>query len=372
MLNKMLIVIAIFLVMGGLTGYFFATYISKSLNQVINVLGNISSGKLDEAVVTSNGTDEIAELLNTTAKFQTDMKDIIGQTTSTLGAISSYDLTINDMQSFSGDYNKISQSVNSIKHILRNLITNIQQSSAEVGLGATQLADATNMLSQGTVTQASSIQNVMDSMEGMTTGIAKTSENGNKVNKSLGELDTEIVHGDTKMSELKDQVAQVKILSNDVAKINLEINDIAFQTNILALNASVEAARAGVYGRGFAVVAEEVRNLATKSQESATKTEELISACISAIDRAKKNADETSEILGSVTKNSSGVATAFDEIAKDTEAQSEKAKIVSDEVRKIYDVVQSNTATAEEIAASTSILSDQARALQDMIGMFRV
>ena len=372
MLNRMMILNVALVVLGIIFASFFAGSISKAVNNVKNVLNSVSTGNLDVQIEKTSRKDEIGELQNQTAELQATLKNIIGQTSESLGAIASYDLTGADMNAYPGDYNQITESVNSIKHILTELVVNIQQSSSEVGLGAKQLADATNMLSQGTVTQASSIQTVSDRIEEMSAGIEKNSANGNAVSERLNSLDSEIKEGDENMGMLLSSVEEVKKISNDVSKIVGTIDDIAFQTNLLALNASVEAARAGSAGKGFAVVAEEVRNLATKCQESSNKTEELITACLKAIGKAKEYADGTFEILNDVTGHSAGVAETFTEIAEDTTVQAEKAKEVSEEVKKIYDVVQSNTATAEQIAASTTVLSEQARALQEMIGAFRV
>jgi len=372
MLNRMLMLSAVLIILGIIFSTGFAISISKAVNNVSKVLKSVAAGNLDVRIDKTSRKDEIGELQNDTAQLQETLKGIIGQTTEKLGAIANYDLTSTDMSEYEGDYNKITEAVNSIKNILRGLVINIQQSSSEVGLGARQLADATNMLSQGTVTQASSIQTVSDRIDEMSSGIEKNSANGNAVSERLNSLDTEIKIGDENMGMLLSSVEDVKRISNDVSKIVGTIDSIAFQTNLLALNASVEAARAGSAGKGFAVVAEEVRNLATKCQESSNKTEELISACLKAIGKAKDYADGTFSILNDVTGHSAGVAETFTEIAEDTSIQAEKAKEVSEEVKKIYDVVQSNTATAEQIAASTTVLSEQAKALQDMIGAFRV
>ncbi len=372
MLNNMMVLNIFMLVIGLIISGCFAAGISRALKRTSNVLLAVSKGDLTVEINSTTRKDEIGMLQNQTAELQVTMKELIGDVTTSLGAIADYNLTLSDIKEYGGDYNKISESVNAIRHMLSGLIGDVQRSSSEVETGARQLADATNMLSEGTVTQASSIQNVSDNIEEMSQGIARNSENGNLVSDRLNDLDSKIKTGDEKMSCLMEAVEKVKKLSSDVSKIVGTIDDIAFQTNLLALNASVEAARAGNAGKGFAVVAEEVRNLATKCQESSNQTEELISACIKAIDQAKVYADETSVILNDVTNNSSEVAGAFAAIASDTQIQSEKAKVVSDEVRKIFDVVQANTATAEEIAASTNILSDQADALQNMIGTFRI
>ena len=158
----------------------------------------------------------------------------------------------------------------------------------------------------------------------------------------------------------------------DIQKIVGTIDSIAFQTNILSLNASVEASRAGEHGRGFAVVAEEVRSLAEKCSQSSKQTEELIDKCIASISAAKSYADNTMESLSVIVSGSEEIAAAFDNISAATKEQALKSNAIKHEVNNIYDVVQSNTATAEETSASSETLSDQAISLHEMVQQFRV
>ena len=134
----------------------------------------------------------------------------------------------------------------------------------------------------------------------------------------------------------------------------------------------MEAARAGEMGRGFAVVAEEVRSLAVKCRDASKKTSDLVNACVRSITNAKEYADTTFDSLSGIVADSSEIAAAFQNIANDTMEQAHKSKRIQDEVNNISDVVQTNTATAEETAASTTLLSDQARHLKELIRKFKI
>ena len=158
----------------------------------------------------------------------------------------------------------------------------------------------------------------------------------------------------------------------DIQKIVGTIDSIASQTKILSLNASVEAARAGERGRGFAVVAEEVRNLAVKCGEASNKTSDLVNDCVKSIVNAKECADATFESLSGIVNDSSEISVAFQNIASDTLEQAHKSKRIQDEVDNISEVVQTNSATSEETAASTALLSEQAKSLKELIRKFKI
>ena len=274
------------------------------------------------------------------------------------------------LKEYPGSFNSLAESVNKINSILRKLIRTVKTASGEVGNGAEQLADATNLLSQGTVTQANSLSTVVIEIDNITAAISQSSENGEMINERLQHLDKEIHEGNSQMSELLSAVQQANEMTTDIKKIVSNIDSIAFQTNILALNASVEAAHAGQMGRGFAVVAEEVRDLATKCAEASGETKELIEQCVRAIDKARNSAEITSSSLNSINENSTNISNAFVEISNATSSQAKKTKDIQNEINNISDVVQSNTATSQEIAASTTELSEQANNLKKMINKF--
>ena len=286
--------------------------------------------------------------------------------------MAAYDLTSEDMREYPGKFNELAASINSIKAILSNMILNIQNSSVNVDGGSKQLAEAASILSEGTMAQASSLQKLVTDVENVAQNINANSDKTIFVNESLGNLDSEIKDGNQKMQELSNVVRTVEEMSEDIKKIVNTIDGIAFQTNILALNASVEAARAGESGRGFAVVAQEIGTLATKSSDASKKTAELIEKCIKGIESAKEYADITSDSLAKIVSDSNNIANAFDEMSKANEIQAKNANDIRNEIENISQVVQSNTATAQQTAASTEVLSEQAAALKDMTGRFKV
>lgn len=352
--------------------FLLANSISNVVNHVKNVFDAISKGDLSKTIETTKRRDEIGMLQNTAASLNDTLTKIIGEANQALGQLANYNLGFSDMQEYPGDYNSLSESVNMIHRIIYQLISAIQEATSEVSTGSKQLSEAADMLSRGTMAQATSIQGVVDDIQDISERINNSSKNGEVINEKLQELNGEIQTSNGQMAELMDAVNQVEIMSEDIAKLVETIDNIAFQTNILSLNASVEAARSGENGMGFAVVAEEVRSLAEKCAEASTKNAELISECMKAIHYAKKCATKTTQSLEEIVGNSAEISRAFNDISQDTVYQAQSSYAIQDKINQISDVVQTNTATAEETAASTEELSEQSMSLQQLVEKFQL
>ena len=344
----------------------------RPINKVVEVIVKLSKGDLSVQIDASKRKDEMGVLQNAVATLAGTLSEIIGEANHILGQMAEYNLAMPNMREYQGDFDNLAISVNSIKNIMNQMLSEIQVNASGVDLGASQLASAADGLSQGTMAQAMSIQTLQTNVGDVTDRINRNSESCRTVNDRLISLDEEIRTGDVQMQELVHMVEEVEKMSSDIQKIVGAIDAIAFQTNILALNASVEAARAGDSGKGFAVVAEEVRNLAYKSSEESKKTAELIERCITAIAGAKKYADRASQCMNRVVTDSSEISEAFHSISTDTSQQAESVSRIHEELSKVSDVVQSNTATAQETAASSEELSSQALSLKDMVKKFQV
>lgn len=370
--KKLVISDIIALIAAIIVALIIARVICRPIVRVKNLLSALAQGDLSVQLNDTKNKDELGILQNSAVSLNRMLSDMLTQSGDVLSKMAAYDLTSEDMREYPGKFNELAASINSIKAILSNMILNIQNSSVNVDGGSKQLAEAASMLSEGTMAQASSLQKLVTDVENVAQNINANSDKTIFVNESLGNLDSEIKDGNQKMQELSNVVRTVEEMSEDIKKIVNTIDGIAFQTNILALNASVEAARAGESGRGFAVVAQEIGTLATKSSDASKKTAELIEKCIKGIESAKEYADITSDSLAKIVSDSNNIANAFDEMSKANEIQAKNANDIRNEIENISQVVQSNTATAQQTAASTEVLSEQAAALKDMTGRFKV
>ena len=189
---------------------------------------------------------------------------------------------------------------------------------------------------------------------------------------ATGNIDLSPEKGSRQMDEMISAVKAINEASKSISKIIKTIDDIAFQTNILALNAAVEAARAGQHGKGFAVVAEEVRNLAAKSAEAAKETGDMIQNSMEKAEFGSSIAGEPAvsltEIVSGINESSRFIA----EIARASEDQTEGISQINIGIDQVAQVVAQNSATAQESAAASAQMSNQAAALEELLGLFKM
>jgi len=174
------------------------------------------------------------------------------------------------------------------------------------------------------------------------------------------------------VEQMQAAMVKIKASAEGTSQIIKDINDIAFQTNLLALNAAVEAARAGEAGRGFAVVAEEVRSLALRAKEAATKTEELIRQSVGEAGQGELASREVAAKLGEIGAGIGKVSDIISEIAAAAREQASGIDQVTRAIGEMDKVTQQNAASAEESSSAASELNGQSEELAAMVGGFRI
>lgn len=160
--------------------------------------------------------------------------------------------------------------------------------------------------------------------------------------------------------------------SNEIGKIIKAIEDIALQTNILALNAAVEASRAGDAGKGFAVVADEVRNLANKSAEASKNISDLIENSLMVVKNGTQIAADTAQSLFEAVNDVNEMTNVIGQISEASNDQASSISQITIGIDQISNVVQTNSATAEESAAASEELFSQSQLMKSLVGKFKL
>lgn len=333
----------------------------------------LSQGDLGSPVPQVKSKDETRILADSTAQLVNDFGSIIHEMQNILGGIADGDLTREvSGQSYPGDFAVLWESLRVISEKLNATMAGIVSASGQVSTGSDQVAATAAVLSQGAVEQTSAVGELSGTISNMSTeakGIARMTEQAKDV---VGEAGGKLQESSAYIDSLNQAMSQITQSSDEISRIIDTIENIAFQTNILALNAAVEAARAGTSGKGFAVVAEEVRELAIKSDQAAKATKELIERSVKAVGSGSLVVGKVTDSVTAAAKMAGEAVEQMEQVTKGVEEQTDAIEQVALGIGQISGVVQNNSATAEESAATSQELSSQAAMLQQLVGSFRL
>lgn len=256
---------------------------------------------------------------------------------------------------------------NSISSRVNDIVDALDKASEQVNAASSQIAESSQTLAQGASEQAASLEETSASIEQINAGTKGNVESASEADKMAGEAGRVADEGVRAMVSMSDAIAKINQSARDTGNIIKTIDEIAFQTNLLSLNAAVEAARVGEAGKGFAVVAEEVRALATRSAEAARNTTALIAGSIENAEAGVKAAERVNAILENINTDMRRV---IELIARVSHASKEQAKgigEISGATAQMDKVTQQNASHSEEIASASEELAAQSSELRLMV-----
>ncbi|MBF0350471.1 MAG: HAMP domain-containing protein [SAR324 cluster bacterium] len=262
----------------------------------------------------------------------------------------------------------IQEMTTSLNETLHQVITSADQLS----IGAHQVSESSQIISQGATEQSASLEQISSSMEEMNSQTKSNAENANQANQIAIDARRRAEQGDRQMQKMLEAMKEINNSSTNIAHIIKTIDEIAFQTNVLAINAAVEAARAGVHGKGFAVVAEEVRNLAQRSAQAAKETTVMINDSVKKVESGAKMADETASSLKEIVNSSTKVTDLVNEIATASNEQARGVREINTGLNQLNQVVQQNAQVAEQTAAASEELTGQSQHLKELVFRFQL
>lgn len=270
------------------------------------------------------------------------------------------------------DKDGLGLSLQRMKSDLSDMISQIVAAVDQISSGAEQIAQASQNLSEGAATQASSTEEVSVMVNEISGQAAQNSDNASQAKSISEKASTDAEKGNRNMAEVVNLMEMINSGADKTKKIVKVIDDIAFQINLLALNANVEAARAGKYGKGFAVVADEVRNLAVKSAQAARETSDMVEESIRNIRNGSEAVKISAEQLEEIVKGARQVSEILEEIAAASKSQDTGISQATSGLDQIDKITQENTGNAEETASAAEELSSQSIQLKGLVERFRL
>ena len=318
--------------------------------------------------------NEFGKLAETFLSMSDNLKAIITDVGAVLGGMAEGDFTANSScpEKYVGDMKNALISINSIQDTLGNTLKDISESAERVAVNSTQISDGSQALAQGATEQAGSVQELSSTINDVSEEVKHNAANAANASSIALRTKEAIAVSNEEMSKLTASMDSIEEASNKIQDVISIIDNIAFQTNILSLNAAIEAARAGQAGKGFAVVADEVGNLAKRSQEAAQSTSDLIQMVTEAVDRGKGITDDTAEALERVSGYADETNDMIKEISDASVNQSEALEQISIGISQIAEVVQTNSSTSEESAAASIELANEANKLKEIVKPFKL
>ncbi|BAK73349.1 methyl-accepting chemotaxis protein [Arcobacter sp. L] len=343
--------------------------IEKGLNQdqiVIEesrqIIEKVNAGLLNDRIKGKANSIGVNSLVNEINSMIERMQKNLTILSETLIALSTakYDYQIPHIQNVTGIIASLLSGAKVTQSSINEIMCLIEKSNNELSSSSSELANASKKLSDSSNTQAASLEETAAAIEEISATVTRSSENAIQM--------AQYAQNVTKSSNIGKDLAEKTAISmdeinNQVIAINEAISvidQIAFQTNILSLNAAVEAATAGEAGKGFAVVAAEVRNLASRSAEAANEIKTIVS---NATIKAKEGKDITSKMIEGYNELNENIVVTTKLIADVATASKEQQKAMA----QINDTVNSLDQATQQNAALASTINDMATKTSDLV-----
>lgn len=316
--------------------------------------------------------DELGQLSQAFNHISATMGNYVEDISGQLSQMADNNMDISINQDYIGDFIPIQDSIEKIAQSLNDALHQIVLSADEVSASSENVSSGAQVLSDGASEQAAAIDQLAASIESLSEDVAANAADAKNTNAIVTRVGKSIQESNQEMELLIEAMSDIRHSSSEIEKIVKTIQDIANQTDLLSLNASIEAAKAGDAGKGFAVVANEIRELAERSAEAVNQTAALIESSQNAVEKGMGTVDITAKSLEAVVEGSAEILSSMDKINNASQNQRIVLEQLTENVDLISNVVQSNSSFAQNSVTTSSELSSQSKRLYELVNQFQL
>lgn len=365
------VIVSLAAILGGAL-FFYRKFTKRlrPLSDIEYIVTNMSNGVLEHDYPNAIN-DEVGTICSALKATNLSLKSYINEIERILANMAEGNFVYDSSIQFAGEFTAMEQSIRGICRAMSSTFEQLNAVSEQIASGSRSVSSGAAELANAVADETRLIGEVHANLEDINKRVSQSSENAFDVKARAIKATDTVNGGNEKMQELLEIMKSISHYAEEIVKMNSTIEDIAFQTNILALNASVEASRAGAAGKGFAVVAEEVRNLAAKSGEASNSTAELIGHTVRTIKNGTAAANATAEMLSEVVVETSSISESVSEIADVSEEQKTMLADIVTKLGEVENVITTTSATAENAAAASEELDSQVVVLKNNLERYR-
>ncbi|MBE9563027.1 MAG: chemotaxis protein [Proteobacteria bacterium] len=343
--------------------------IEKEINTVIEAA---SSGNFKPRIDLANKEGFFAIFATSINEIMTFNQSVIKDITIVISALSEGDLTKKIDTNYVGLFEQLKNDINTTVTQLTKIMSSMLQTAKMVNEVADRISQSNLSLSKRTESQAASLEETASSMQQMTATIQQNATHTVQAVELADKAKQKAKAGGKIIRSTIQAMDEINISSKKISDIIGVIDEIAFQTNLLSLNAAVEAAHAGAQGRGFAVVASEVRNLAQRSATAAKAIKALIQDSAIKVEEGTNLVNKSGKILEKIVTANKQVSDIISDIASATREQSSGIHQINMAVAQMDDMTQQNASLASEISSTGNLMKEQAQKLEGQVAFFHV
>ena len=347
-----------------------ARSISKPVKNVTNRMLCLSDGDLHTEVAHIRSGDELEIMTRTLADTVESVNRYISDIHQVLSGVADGNLQIEPQVQYKGDFTLIRNSLVTILASMDKTISGFRAAATRLAQMAEELSGQSGQLHQASLEQNQATEVLVDEVTHVKEQLAGVIKSSDQTHTMTGEITRKVQEANTQMDSLSNAMSNISSNAQEITSIAKAIDNIAFQTNILALNASVEAARAGSAGRGFAIVADEVKELAGKSAQEAQNAMDIVTNTRAVIQEGVELNASTAESLQAIYGVSTEISKISDQLVAAVQGQENALISMEERIATISSIADRNLQSAVGTSQSSELLAKEAEELQMQVKKF--